>query len=135
MLDLDRHLEKWFEVKVGEEKCEFLLRYYSPETRKEHLKACMVKSKNKSKLNDEKYVAMMVDFVIQGWKEVGGDCNAENRKKFTVKYSPIVGELLETAQLEGAFREQNSVDLIKNYVGLSGIPSNGEPQKAEIDQD
>ena len=135
MLDLDKHLEQWFDITVGDEKCRFLLRYYSPEKRIEHLKVCTVKSNNKSKLNDKKYVAMMVDFVIRDWEEVGGDCNAENKKTFTVNYAPTVQELLETAQIEAAFREQNSVDLVKNYIGLSNIPSNGEPQKAEINQD
>ena len=135
MLNLDKHLEQWFDVTVGDEKCKFLLRYYSPEKRKEHLKACMVKSGKESKLNDEKYVTMMVDFVIQNWEEVGGECNAENKGKFTVNYAPTVQELLETAQIEAAFREQNSVDLIKNFVGLSSIPTNGTQAKAEINQD
>ena len=135
MLDLDKQLEKWFEKKIGTETCEFLLRYYSPEKRIEHEKACMVKSKGKSKRDDKKYVTMMVDWIIQDWKDVGGDCNAENRKKFIENYSPTVSELLDLSILEGAFRECNTLELVKNYVGLSFIPSNGEKVKAEIDQD
>jgi hypothetical protein len=136
MLDLDKYLERWFEKKVGNEKCRFLLRYYSPEKRIEHEKACTINlNKDESKRDDEKYVAMMVDWVIRDWEEVGGECNAENRKKFTIKYSPTVQELLETAQIEAAFRECNSIELVKNYVGLSVTPNNGEPQKAEINQD
>ncbi len=136
MLDLDKHLEQWFDKTVGEEKCRFLLRYYSPEEQKKHLKACTIKLiKDKSKLNDKKYVTMMVDFVIRDWEEIGGECNAENRKRFTVNYIPTVMELLDTARIEQAFRECNSIELVKNYIGLSDIPNNGEPQKAEIDQD
>ena len=135
MLDLDKHMEKWFEKIVGDEACEFLLRYYSPEKRIEHEKACMVKSKGKSKRDDKKYVTMMVDWIIQDWKEVGCECTAENRKKFIENYSPTVAELLDLSILEGAFREHNTVDLIKNYTGLSFIPSNGGKVKAEIDQD
>ncbi len=135
MLDLDKHLEQWFDKTVGGEKCRFLLRYYSPEKRKEHLKACTIKSGKQSKLNDKKYVTMMVDFVIQSWEEVGGKCNAENKEKFTVNYAPTVQELLETAQIEAAFRECNSLELVKNFVGLSSIPTNGTQAKAEINQD
>ncbi len=135
MLDLDKHLEQWFDKKVGEESCRFLLRYYSPEKQIEHTKACTIKSGKKSNLNTEKYVAMMVDYVIRDWEEVGGECTAENKKKFTANYIPTVGELLDTARIEAAFRECSSLDLIKNYVGLSDIPSNGEQVKAEINQD
>ena len=78
---------------------------------------------------------MMVDWVVQDWKEVGSECNAANLKKFTVNYAPTVQELLDIAQFEAAFREQSSVDLIKNYVGLSLTPKNGEQIKAEINQD
>lgn len=141
MLDLDKHLEKWFEKTINkdtpnESKCRFLLRYYSPEIRIEHKKECIVKpSKGKPKLNTDKYVAKMLSWVILDWEEIGGECNAENRKKFAANYAPIVEELLETSYIEQAFREQNSVELVKNFVGLSSIPINGEPQKAATNQD
>ena len=135
MLDLDKQIEKWFEKKIGAETCEFLLRYYSPEKRIEHEKACTVKSKGKSKRDDKKYVTMMANWIVQDWKDVGCDCNAENRKKFAENYAPAMAELLDLSIMEGAFREYNTLELVKNYVGLSYIPSNGGKVKAEIDQD
>ena len=141
MLDLDKYLEKWFEMVIGkdtpnESNCRFLLRFYSPEVRIQHEKECTVKpSKGKSKLDNDKYVAKMLGWVIQDWEEIAGECNDANRKKLVGQYAPVVSELLETSYLEAAFRECNSIELVKNYIGLSDIPSNGEPQKAEINQD
>ncbi len=140
MLDLDKHLEQWFEKIIGkgspnETKCKFLLRFCSEDVRIKLKKECTVKSGKKKVLDNDKYLSKLLDWMIQDWEGIDAECTAESKLKLAENYSPTVSELIETSYLEGGFREHNTVELLKNFAGLSSIPINGEPVKAETNQD